>query len=223
MPQLGPIPSTDAEFNDYINRSIPHLNTNRARLKLEEAMTDDLVTDLGLWNSVYPKSQDPDQRTTTITNNKNRMKKNIAEKLRAAYADIPRSALSQQDRQVLRLKERDSIPSVRPAIETPPTVSAKAMAGARVEFICRRAGDSNRPSMHEHADAIEICYATGQNPPAGPDDCGRADISTTSRFVIELKIADAGKRIYAFLRWRNNAEPKKSGPWSHLVSVVITD
>ena len=63
--------------------------------------------------------------------------------------------------------------------------------------------------------------AAGATPPATWKDCPNSIISTKSRFTIELEPTDGGKMIYAFLRWRNNIEVPKSGPYGDRIETMV--
>lgn len=105
------IPRKDADFNDYILRAIPYLQANDARLGVSGPNVNTLVGMRNDWNVLYPKTQNPDVRTLAITAQKNDLKKEITDLLRAVYRDIPESRLTQDDRATLNLKERDREPT----------------------------------------------------------------------------------------------------------------
>ncbi|MBK5284038.1 MAG: hypothetical protein JJE25_01425 [Bacteroidia bacterium] len=131
--------------------------------------------------------------------------------------------LTLADRNTLNLKERDTVPTARPAITTEPTVKAKPKAGANVLLECRVESDSSRTSRHPDADGEEVRYIIGTTAPANPAACTNSLVRKKARISIELDIADAGKKFYGFVRWVNLSEPSKNGPWSALVTVTITE
>jgi len=94
------------------------------------------------------------------------------------------------------------------------------MGGCKVRVSCRTASDSSRASMHPNADGVEIKYALGEAP-ANVDACPNKEVFAKSRFIVSLATADAGKRIYAYLRWRTNSNPEKNGPWSDQLETIL--
>jgi hypothetical protein len=53
------------------------------------------------------------------------------------------------------------------------------------------------------------------------DACPSKEISTKAKFAIQVTAADVGKKVHAYLRWRNNSNPEKSGPWSTKLEAII--
>ena len=87
------LPPKDAEFNTYANRSAKYLLDNKSRLNID----GDAITTLGVlmtdWNTTFPKSQDPTQRTTDVTKDKNDLRKELEQQFRLIYGDIPASEI----------------------------------------------------------------------------------------------------------------------------------
>jgi hypothetical protein len=42
-------------------------------------------------------------------------------------------------------------------------------------------------------------------------------------FTLLLGTENAGKRMFAFVRWANTSEPHKSSPWTQLLTIVLSD
>jgi hypothetical protein len=223
MPNRGPIPTRDDDRNVYFNSAIPYLHTHKARLVVSDDNDSALTDSLEEWNVTFPKSQDPNQSTKTIREDKDDLIDVIEDTLRQVYADIPQSALTTADRNTLNLKERDTNPSPRPAITVAPIAKVTGTAGARIDYIFRTDTDSNRASKQKDSDGVEIVYTIGTAVPASPLECSKSVFTSKAKGIIEAQIGDAGKKLYGYARWKNNSDNSKSGPWSQLFSTVISD
>ena len=134
---------------------------------------------------------------------------------------IPNSAISDSTKIALGFNPPTDERHERPQIEDAPFAGMDAQPGSRIEFTCRTLSDASRPSMHPDADVVEVRYIVATTAPATVNDCTQKEISTKSKFTIELNAADAGKKIYAFVRWRNNSEPEKSGPYGDMLTTTV--
>ena len=228
----GIFPTKDPEFNTYINTGIPYLDTHKARLGVSNANINalkDLHDDPGGtsgWLQIYPLSKNLATRTKTITGLKNTLRDQIEDSMRDIFDDIPKSALTQTDRDTLNLKERDTTPTARAQITTAPFVDFKAEEGGIILVTCRVAKDSDRASMHEAADVIQMKYIITEveaTPPATAADCPSTFTSKKAIFRFDAAASMPGKRIHAFLRWQNDSEKAKSGPYNQRVTVVVGD
>jgi hypothetical protein len=219
----------DSLFNSYINNTADYLAagapaTNGVRLGLTPTEVTAWDTRRDSWNTNYALYTDDNTRTKTITDTKNNQKDDFIDFATPLLNRMATSAaITLADRNTLNLKERDTVSTARPAITTAPTVKAKAAAGATINFECRVESDSSRTSRHPDSDAAEVRYIVGTTPPANPAACTRSHISAKARFTLELDIADAGKKLYAFVRWVNLSDASKNGPWSAMVVVTITE
>jgi len=216
-------PTRDADFNSYVQISIPYLIINKIRLTISAANITDITALKAVWDSVFPKSQDANQRTITITNDKKQARTDLEIKLRSIFADIPASVLNSSDRSTLNLKERDHTPTPRPAIESSPVAKLSSGPGARMEAVCRTDSDSSRSSVHPDADGIEVAYVVGTSPPASPAACNKIIFSSKAKFTVQADIADAGKKMFAYMRWKNSTSEEKSGPWSSVISATVAE
>ena len=59
--------------------------------------------------------------------------------------------------------------------------------------------------------------------PANSSEVNKLPLEDLVAFKIELDIAEAGKKFNGFVRWKNNTDPAKSGPWTKIVSAMISD
>jgi len=134
---------------------------------------------------------------------------------------INNSAISNSTKEALGFNPPTSERHERPQIEDVPFAAMDALPGSRIEFTCRTQSDASRASMHPDADVVEVRYIIASTPPATVNDSTQKEVSTKAKFNIELNAADAGKKIFAFVRWRNNSEPEKSGPFGDMLTTTV--
>jgi hypothetical protein len=216
-------PTRDSDFNSKVQIIVPYLNTHKVRLLISAQNITDINALKTIWDDIFPKSQDPAQRTTSVTDDKNTARADIEDLLRSIYDDIPASVLNTDDRNTLNLHERDTNPSPRPAINTSPVAKLSSGPGARMEIICRVETDSSRASIHPDADGVEVAYIVAATPPASPAACNKIILSTKAKFSVQTDIAEAGKKMFAYMRWKNNSSDDKSGPWTSVLSATVAD
>ena len=89
-----------------------------------------------------------------------------------------------------------------------------------MKFELRVLKDASRPSMHLDADGVEIYWKIGAAP-ISPADCTEKDTFSTATVLLKINLADAGKRMGGYARWKNISDTNKSGPWSQIFSIVI--
>lgn len=247
----GPIPLKDSEFNSYLLIVVPYLNdpANLPRLGISAVNIGDLNMAYGIWQVKYPQSVNTATSTTSIIGEKNEARDEIEETLRDIYDDIPGSALTQTDRDTLRLPKRDASPSRRGAIEDIPIADAKAVGGGAAKMVVRVTEDATRASKHPLADGIEMKYVLidpaaappasgggGTSPgtptpgtpaakpgqPASADDCSLNHFSKKAIFTVPFGASAAGKTLYCFFRWVNLSNAAHSSGWTTVKVVHLS-
>ncbi len=218
-------PTRDGDRHTYYNNAITYLAVpaNQSRLSITDEDKDAVVALLTTWNEVFPKSQNPALKTKVITEQKDALIGDIEDALRDIYADIPESALTTNDRATFNLKERDTNPTARAQINDVALNKIKALEGARMEFTLRTDEDSSRASRHPLSDGAEIVYTIGTTAPTSPDGCTKTLFTSRAKGTFDVGIDNAGKKVYGYVRWKNNTDNTKSGPWSQMFTVVISD
>jgi hypothetical protein len=237
MATKGVFPSTDSEFSIDINNIITYLNVpaNKSRLVITTAAQANLATVTTLvttagtgWNTVYAQSINPSANTTTITQTKNSQRAQIERLLRSIYDDIPQSVLTQTDRDTLHIALRDKTATPVPVPPNEPVIAIKGRGHLYINF---NITDPSRPQTQakpEGVDTIEIQSAflpintpkdQAENFPAESDF---RHLESTGKFLY--------KRVYEmshlagtdFLRARYVNTRKQPGPWSEIISVVVS-
>jgi len=214
----GPFPSKDADFNDYFQHAQPYLLANATRLSVSAGNQTALGTVFSDWNSIYPQSQNPGIRTTSITIEKNNQRDEIEDLLRSIYGDIPESVLTAQDRETLNLHERDTTPThINPANYAPGLSIDSILTGSHTLRISNP-GNPNTQAMPE-GNKVEIQYCTGADglPPA---QLVFSNSKTTGRFLLHISFqaGDKGKTAYYRARYTTR---RGEGDWSAVISALI--
>ncbi len=167
-----------------------------------------------------------------ITNKKNRTSKQVQDhqEQRIVIEDyiegfanqflISNPAISNSEIELMGFNRRKGTKTTRPQIEAEVFAKMEAQASSKMLFICRTNSDSSRASLAKDANGVEVRYTIGTQP-GSVNACKEKEISTKARFTLQLDADDAGKKIYAYLRWRNNSNPDKSGPWCDMLVTVI--
>ena len=221
MAQKSALRSSDPEFNVYVTRVIPYLRAHLDRLKVGSENMSRAETLFDSWKITFPLSQDPATTNSAIIAEKNGERDQLEALLRGIYNDIPESVLNSEDRKTLELKERDKIRTPRPHITVQPDASLEPIGGTQVKLSVRQHHEATRGSMHEHADCIEFVSVVGNVAPARPEDCPKSTSFRKATHIFLFNGGDAGKRLYGYVRYRNESNEEKSGPWSNMVTCII--
>lgn len=128
--------------------------------------------------------------------------------------------ISTADLNALGFNRRSKVRKERGKIELEVMAKLEALSSSRMQFICRTESDENRPSIPKDADSVQVAYSIGTEPKTA-NDCTNREFSTRAKFILQLEPETAGQRLYAFTRWYNFSNPKKSGPWSDMLSTII--
>lgn len=215
----GPFPRKDAEFNSYINSAIPYLFTHRTRLQVNATNINILNAKLADWNVLFPKTQDKNQRTTALTEEKNNLREEIEDLLRAMLNDIPESILTEADRNTLNLPERDRVPTDTEVSDNPPDLDLKETGVGFQKIHAQNFEDPDFDGIPDGVSHIRTTWHIGDNPPANPGDFSETKDFTTAIFNINFLPEDAGKMVHIAGRYIGNRG--QEGPWSKVVVVGI--
>jgi len=123
----------------------------------------------------------------------------------------------------LGLTVPDTEPTDKPQIEDRPLVNAEMKGGALLKLQFEISEDSTRPSMHPSAHALELKYQIGGTEPVNADATNQSATFTQSRHNLQLDVADAGQFFYGFARWINTSQLSKSGPYSVMIKIIISN
>lgn len=219
------VPGGNLEFFNWQSDLITYATTRRVGWGIADdpwtALIDAQTTYNPLFNAIKNKGTRTSAQVEAHTNGRTVYEKIVRDFVQEWLAF--NSLVTDADRVSMNITVHTDERSPRPAIETAPNPSMKPKDGARILCECRVESDSSKPSMHPDADSIEMRFAIGTAAPALPKDCPNIKLKSKARFTIELDLADAGKKIFAFFRYINTSDDTKNGPWSTISSSSITD
>ena len=129
-------------------------------------------------------------------------------------------------------------PSERPAILSAPIPSMKPLGGGMVQFGFKVA-DSTSRGRHPESNGVEVYYRlepVNVGPQPINDSLVEEEVSgttgneipfekafnTRARFVSEMGLQNIGMRLNIYARWVNTSNPVKNGPYSSIISMVIS-
>jgi hypothetical protein len=215
----------DKPFYEFFDELQSEVGTNAAAWLISPAKATEIANEFTTYQPLYDAIKVKNLRTKKQVDD-HRAGRTVAEDYIEEFANefiINNSNISKTTKEALGFNVPTDERSERPSINDVVFILLNALPGSRLEITCRTAADASRPSIHPDADAIEIRYFIGTNPPATVKDCTGTEISTKSKFVIQLDPADAGKKIYVYARWRNNIDVNKSGPFTNMQSTLVRE
>ena len=229
MASKGIFPAPDADFNIYINNSVNYLNTAavKARLVLTPTATAaltrvnaNLSTAVTGWNVLYPQSQNPAVRTKTITDSKNNVRSLIEDDVRIIVDDIPKSVLTQTDRDTLHIAAPSTGGAASPIPTSKPvgSIDTSQRLQHTISFV-----DANSPTSRAKPDGVRGCQIwikIGNPAPTDPSELTFVATDTRSPYIMQFDGADATKNAFYWLRWENTRG--EVGPWSDAVMATIS-
>lgn len=219
MAQRGVYPRRDADFSIYINSAGPYLQAEKDRLKVSDSDLDVFGNQLNEWNILFPDSLNPDKRTQTITQKKNKQRKAIEAHLRKILRDIPQSLLTVTDRNTLRLKDRDHKPTASKVAGRAPGIEMEEIVHLRHKLRFLNPFD---PDRRQIPDQQKIFLEVGIGPAnAAEENIVFSRLHMISRYlkIISFTEAEAGQTAYYRARYQNTRE--EQGPPSEVFSAVI--
>jgi hypothetical protein len=213
----------NAAFHTFFKYLREQVSLNQAAWNIPLANVTALAGEFTTYDPLYLAIVNKQTRTPQQVDD-HTAGRTVAENFIAPFANefiINNSNISNSTKEALGFNPHDTERHERPQIEGVPFAGLDALPGSRIEFTNRTQSDASRASMHPDADVVEVRYMVGTQPPATVSDCPLKEISTKAKFAIGLPPAQAGQKIFAFVRWRNNSEPEKSGPYGDMLTTTV--
>ena len=232
MPNQPLFPKKDSEFNVSINFGIPYLTTNKARLCLTPASQSALTTATTLlsgangWNVVYPQSQNPATATVTIIAGKNTLRTQIEGFIKIILGDIPKSVLTQVDRDTLNLPlpATTHTPAQKPT--SVPTLAISTRGHLSITLSILDTVHSQTLTKLKDADSIELegafvsSFATASANFPQETDFKHLAIVGKSTYTRNYSIEQLKGTEY--IRARYLSSRNEPGNWSEWIVVVVS-
>ena len=228
MPNQGPFPASLTDANNYFDTVTPYLNANEVRLGMSGANKTTLnnfydksgvvQNDLG-WKQLWVLYTNPDTVTKSVRDIIKVRRKQMEDILRLIYGDIPNSALTANDRNVLNLPLRDTNPTPIQPVDFAPVISFDDVQN---EIQVLRFQNPNTPDSNAMPPNQKVEIQTF---------IGAANLAPAA--IVFVPLSDSGKHLYkvtllaaqkgqtAYYRARYKTETGKVGPWSDVVNELI--
>ena len=212
-------PTTDADFNSYVDTAIPYLITNAPRLGVSTANVTILQGLQGKWDTNWARYIDPTQRTMLITKSKNNLRPQIETAMRTVFGDVPQSALTTDDRAVLHLKARDTHGTRAGIMSHAPTVSIGETVHLQHTL---RFADPESPDSKAMpgGQKIVLQYVVGAG---NLTDAALvfSNSQNVTRFLASVGFTDAQMGQTCYYRCCYENTHSERGPWSLTLSGVV--
>ena len=216
MPNSKPFPSKEAELNTFFNQVVPYLLANAVRLLVSDANQTKLTAQFTGWNTAYPLSQNPTTSTVTTTATKDAARDDLKDTIRAVYADIPESVLTNADRTTLNQPEHSTARTPAAVPTTKPI--AKVDTSKRLEHTISFTDEDGSAAKPEGVRGCQIWLKLG-DAPKDPKELTYIATDTRSPYLYHFDGADASKTAHYWLRWENTRG--ETGPWSDAVAATV--
>ena len=230
MTLRGPFPTTRTELNDYFDIAVPYLNDNNTRLSVS---TENLGALNGFydngppgapqnvlgWSQLWPIYSNEGEVNDNIRDIMDNREDEMQTILRTIYADIPESALTENDRNTLNLQERDTTPTTIQAVDFAPVLSIDKVSNGIQQLRLKSPDTPDSNAMPENQKA-EVQRFVGE---AGlvDNDIEFEPFQDTGRHLLTVEYEPVDKGKTAYYRARYKTETGKTGPWSDVVNELV--
>lgn len=222
------IPTTIPKFNTYINSTDDFLQevidigppqvTNASRLGLTMQNAADWHTKRLNWrDNLFAKWSNPITKTSSI----NKQVAAFMKTFSAFGSPLIEKKISVSDNATQDDADLFNFKLTRKAPTRPTTritelcfASITPLGGGRMQAKFRTSHDTKRASRPEAANVIEVAFKASEPPPQNPNDGTTRDTIPKASDVFDLGAENAGKKVYAYFRWKNTKYPDLAGQWS---------
>jgi len=226
------IPVKDADFNNYINLAIPYLTTNKTRLVLTATAQANLTSVTAIlttagtgWNSVYQLAINPAAATTSTIATKGTIRAQIETLLRAIYADIPKSVLTQIDRDTLNIALPTNIYTAATKPTSLPSLTISERSHLSVTINILDVAHSQNLTNVPDATKIDLEAAflpEGTKAPEGfPQESDFHHVATLGKSFYNRTYTADQLRGTEYLKACYLSSRNEPGGWSEIITVVV--
>jgi hypothetical protein len=229
------IPGKNADFFNWQSNLNDLVSANLLAWSIPTANYDPVSTEQPVYEKLYQRITNKGTRAgsdiTAYNVEKAKYVKLIRFFVKGSLA--ANAAITPDLKRQLQITINDPKPTKRGLITTTPFTKLTALPGGLILIECRVDSDSTRTSKHAEADGVEFAYnivppvitngVVTYDIPTTPDDCTMRMTSKKARFTISLDVSNAGSKICGFARWINQSDLSRSGQWSTVLSVVISN
>jgi len=215
------MPSSDGDFNAWLQNFVDYVAANAPALNVSPAEVATLQNGRADWNPKYAtnitaqaaaqsarqaKDDSRDENETAVRSLVGRLQSTTT------ITDAQRLAMG------INVRAGTRTPVGAPTTKPVPQVDTSQRLQQTISFV-----DELTPASRAKppgAQGCEIWQKIGDPAPAGPNDLKYLATDTRSPYLAEFDAADGGKTAYYMLRWVSSRG--ETGPWSQTVSATIT-
>jgi hypothetical protein len=212
-------PSADADFNGYVDTSIPYLVTSATRLSVSTGNVGIIQGLQKQWDNNWVLFTDPTQHTPVVTTTKTNLRGQIEVALRSVFGDIPQSALTDADRATLHLKAHDTHGTRKGVMDHAPKMAIDETVHLQHTL---RFTDPETPTSQAMPDGQKIVLQsfTGAAGLANAAITFNNSQNVTS-FLATVGFTEAQEGQTCYYRCCYESTHGEQGPWSTIQSMVI--
>lgn len=216
------IPSSDGDFNAWLQNFVSYISSNTSALGLSAADLTPVADAASDWNTKYAANISAQSAAQSARQAKDDSRNTTEKAVRPLVGRLQSStAVSDAQRLSLGITVRSTTRTAVGAPQSKPIVQVDTSQRLRhtISFV-----DELTPTSRAKPDGVQGCeirIKIGDPAPAGPEDFKYLATDTRSPYTVEFDAADAGKTAYYVLRWVSTRG--ETGPWSQTVSATITN
>ncbi len=216
------IPSSDADFDAWLQNFVNYVVANATGLGATPAQVTDLQAVKTDWDAKYPSSTSAQAAANAAVQAKSDSRTAVESFVRPFVGMLQsNTAVSDPQRQSLGITVRSGSRTPVGPPTTRPIASVDTSQRLRhtINFVDEiTPGSRAKP---EGVQGCEIWTKIGDPVPAGPGDVHYLALDTRTPYVAEFEAADGGKMAHYMVRWISTRG--EVGPWSQTVSATITN
>jgi hypothetical protein len=219
MPTRDYIPAGPNAFHSYQGNFVTLIDAHKDAWNIAAAAIAPLHTQQAIWDEVYPRAANPQNRTRADVLERRACQAAYAKAIRAfVNQQLAHNALvSDSDRERLGLHVRSASRRPAPDPTSAPVVARVDTSKSQQHTVHIIDASGSRTKPHG-VFGCEVYMKKGEAPTSDAE-LVFAGLSTRSSFIVDFDIPDLGQIVHYRLRWVNTRG--RRGPWSELVSAVV--
>lgn len=229
------IPGGNGSFHEWQQFLTEKVTANGAAWNILATVTNDLVTQNAVYNTLYANIKIKQVRTTQQVDAHKVGRRSYTTFLRQLVQGylVNNPLIPFDEKRAMGLNPRDGRGKREKIVEIP-VLSLVTIGGAFMRFEVRMPGTSGRARMHPEANGVElrVYFTKGGSSAPRPSEEGQQvalpmearEVHTVLRtravFIEDTKMQ--GYTMHVQARYVNTSDPDKSGPWSNEVTMVVS-
>ncbi len=219
------IPGSDTEFQAWAENFVTYANAHLAELGIALPDVAPILAGRRDFETKLSDNVTAQQSAQSARQAKDASRETLESAIRQLVRQLQASGdVDDAERAALGITIPDRIRTTAAGgIDTRPIGAVDTSQRLRHEI---RFSDEATPTSRAKPAGIMGCEiwvkvaATGEAPPADPDELSFVSMDTASPYIVEYDGADGGKTAHYMLRWVKTGGEK--GPWSETISATIT-